>query len=518
VITRILTLYLFIGVLFLSHMFVYSLYRGKSGINKALGLLTLSLDIYLMGYLMELNSGSLHDMLFWGKVQYFGIPFFPALWLIVGLIYTGHTRGLWKWKIALIFLIPVLTVIFELTNEYHHLYYTKIELKEFAGTQIMHLSKGPWFFVQMGYVLFCLIVCTGLFYRRYVKSSSEEKIRFRMFFLATLLPYAGLILIAINWGNTGIDYAALVLPLCFLLINIAITRYNFLEIRLMARERVFEDSHEGLVTLNKDLEVMDFNPAGVAFFRWMNATLKREKLDALLENDAGVLECVRGRKEGILEFRVEGKKRFLSVTPKEIRSKKEMIGVLLALEDVTERELINRKLLEMAHSDELSGLNNRRYFLEQAQAAIKRARRYGESLSLIMLDIDNFKGINDKYGHGCGDEVIQAISDLLKSVFRETDIIGRVGGEEFSIVMLNSKSKEAYATAEAFRSRIEQINFAHNGQRVPVTVSLGIAELENHQSLRELVGCADDALYQSKHNGRNRTTIYRTERRKGGIE
>lgn len=79
-ITKILALYLFVGVVFLSIMFVYSLYRGKSGFAKTLGLLSLSLDIYLLGYLMEISSGTLSDMLFWNKIQYFGIPFFPALW------------------------------------------------------------------------------------------------------------------------------------------------------------------------------------------------------------------------------------------------------------------------------------------------------------------------------------------------------------------------------------------------------------------------------------------------------
>lgn len=95
-ITKILSLYVFVGVLFLSIMFVYSLYRGKSGFAKALGLLSLSLDIYLLGYLMEINSRTLSEMLFWNQIQYFGIPFFPALWLIMGMLYTGRIKSLWE--------------------------------------------------------------------------------------------------------------------------------------------------------------------------------------------------------------------------------------------------------------------------------------------------------------------------------------------------------------------------------------------------------------------------------------
>lgn len=511
-VAKILTLYLFVGVLFLSITFVYSLYRGKSGFARALGLLSLSLDIYLMGYLMEINSETLSEMLFWNQIQYFGIPFFPALWLIMSMLYTGHTKGLWKWKFVLIFIIPILTFGFRLTNGFHYLYYTKIELREFGGTQMMLLTKGPWYYVHIGYVLICLIFCTGFYYRRYVKSSNEEKIQFRLFLLSTMLPYAAMVLGVINLGNIGIDYTALALPLCVLLINIALTWYNFLEIKLMARERVFEDSHNGLIILNKNLQVMDYNPASIGFFSWMNATLKKGKLDELLKNHPGVVECVMNRKEGTFEFTVEGKERFMSVAPKEIRSKKETVGILLAMEDVTERELINRKLLVMARYDQLSGLYNRRYFVEQAQAAIEQAKLYGEHYSVIMADIDEFKSINDKYGHSCGDGVIRAVSDLMKSLSRENDIIGRLGGEEFSIVMPDSGSDEAYAKAEDFRIKTEQMDFEYNGQKIHVTVSLGVAELENHrQSLDELISCADDALYKSKYNGRNQTTIYKKQ-------
>lgn len=141
--------------------------------------------------------------------------------------------------------------------------------------------------------------------------------------LASLLPYAALVLATLNIGNIGVDYTALVFPLCILLINIALTRYNFLEIKLMARERVFEDSHEGLIILNRDLKVMDFNPASTGFFNWMNTTLRQGRLDELLEKYPGVVECVKKRKEGTFELMVDGKERFMSVIPKEICSKKE---------------------------------------------------------------------------------------------------------------------------------------------------------------------------------------------------
>lgn len=158
--TKIVTLYLFIGILFLSIMSVYSLYRWKSGFAKALGALSLSLEVYLLGYILEINSLSLNDMLFWNQVQYFGIPFFPVIWLLVSMFYTGRINGLWDRKVALIFIMPILTFFFRITNGYHYLYYSNIELIELNGINLMLLTKGPLYFVQMSYVLICLIMCT----------------------------------------------------------------------------------------------------------------------------------------------------------------------------------------------------------------------------------------------------------------------------------------------------------------------------------------------------------------------
>ncbi|NLD26851.1 MAG: diguanylate cyclase [Acholeplasmataceae bacterium] len=510
--TKIITFYLFVGVLFLSIMFVYSLYRGKSGFSKTLGFLSLSLEIYLFGYLMEINSSTLSEMMFWNQIQYFGIPFFPGLWLLVCLLYTGHAKGLWEWKFVLIFIIPVLTFILRLTNQYHHIYYSLVELKDIGGTTMLYLSKGLWYYVQMFYVLICLVLSTLYYGRRYINSNNEEKTQFRLFLLATLPPYVALVLGTIDITNIGIDYTALVLPLCVLIINIALTRYNFLEIKLMARERVFEESQNGLIILNKELEIMDYNQASTKYFNWMKITLKSDKLTNLFKDDDGIVTCVAQRKEGVFQFSVQGEERFISVAPKEISSKKGTVGILLIIEDVTARELTNRKLLVMARYDDLSGLFNRRCFLEEAQATIKRAKSKNEICSVLMMDIDNFKLINDKYGHSCGDRVIQVFSDMLRSIFRKIDIIGRVGGEEFSIVMLDYDATAAYDIAETFRKKVEAMVFDYNNQKIYTTVSVGIAVLDDqHQSFDDLIRCADYALYNSKQNGRNQTTIYKIQ-------
>ena len=106
---KLLSLYLFIAILFLAFLFIYSFVRGKSLHARVMGLLSLCLQIYLLGYLLELNVYTMEDMLFWNQIQYFGIPFFPALWLLVSLVYTGRLESLKGYRVIIPFIIPVIT-------------------------------------------------------------------------------------------------------------------------------------------------------------------------------------------------------------------------------------------------------------------------------------------------------------------------------------------------------------------------------------------------------------------------
>lgn len=499
-----ISLYLFVGVMLLSFMFVYSFLRGKSSYAKVLGVLSLTLQVYLLGYLMEINSSTLEEMIFWNQIQYFGIPFFPSLWLIISMLYTGKSSYLQGARSLVIFAVPILTFIMRLTNDWHQLFYSRIELQHIGGAQIMLLTKGPWYIIQTLYVLLTLIACTGIYFQRYRKSSGDEKIQFKLLLLASVLPYASLVLVVINIGGIGIDYTALILPPCVLLINLALTRYNFLDIKVLARERVFEDSSSGLILLNRHYRVVDFNAASVPYFKWFHAPLKEEKLDVLLKDLPDLIECIRGGNEKVFQFVIENEVRDLNINAKPVLNKEETIGYLVTMEDVTERERLRRQLLEMANTDVLSGLNNRRCFMERAEEAFQRALRYREPLSVLMLDIDYFKKINDVYGHHVGDAVIRNFSDMLSSTFRGTDVVGRMGGEEFAVVMIQADAETAFAKAERFRAAVESNCLCIQAQTLRMTISIGISELgENTASFDALLNHADHCLYEAKNAGRN---------------
>ena len=408
----------------------------------------------------------------------------------------------------MVFLIPSLTFVFRLTNSWHHLYYSQIGVQLVGEAKLMLLTKGPWYLVQAGYALTALVLCTWVYYNRYKNSDHVEKMQFRLLLAASGLPYIALVLVTLNIGGIGIDYTALILPPCIFLINLALTRYNFLEIKALAREKVFEDSALGLVLLNRFFRIVDFNAAAILFFKWFGVQIREEELDILLKEKQEVLEGIRGEGDRIIHISNEGKERIISIKSKNMQHEEEALGLLITFEDVTERELLKRQLIELANTDTLSGLYNRRKFRETAEAAYQRAVRYEEPMAVLMMDIDYFKRVNDNYGHFIGDAVIRSFSEILAEVFRETDIVGRMGGEEFAVVMLNSNGEQAFNKAEDFRKLIEKESMHFEKLQVSITISIGVAERkEDMANFDILLNRADQSLYEAKNLKRNCTIL-----------
>jgi len=179
-----------------------------------------------------------------------------------------------------------------------------------------------------------------------------------------------------------------------------------------------------------------------------------------------------------------------------------------AIQERTEAERQTKALRELAAIDDMTGLRNRRDFLAHAETEWSRRERYGQALSLLILDIDSFKSINDRFGHDMGDQVIIGIANLCVKTKRQTDVAGRLGGEEFAILLPDTDVGGAALFAERLR-----LTIAREGPRLPdpnrsATVSIGVSTAEMATTLQELLKQADAALYQAKNAGRNAVRCY----------
>ncbi len=486
---KIISLYLFLAILSLAYLFVHSFVRGQSQHAKLLGLLSLTLQVYLLGYLLELNVMEFEAMVFWNQIQYFGIPFFPALWFAVSAVYTGRSQWLKGWRGALVFIVPILTFFMRLSNDWHHWYYASMDLVVLDAYTALFLVKGPWYLVQMAYVLITLVACTRFYALRYRKAVGNEKMQFRLLLMASILPYIALVLVFFNLGDLGIDFTALILPPCIVLINYALTKYNFLEIKEMARDRVFEDNRLGYLLLSKDMKVVDTNPLGKQLFKQIQEA--KIPLDEWFET----------KEQRLVKLEPFNKTLALNLTPIESS------GYLMAIEDVSEREAILNRLESLANMDALTGLNNRRQFFELAGMLYDQADRYPEDLTCLMIDIDHFKDINDLYGHQAGDEVLRSLANTMISSFRTTDVIGRIGGEEFAVLLRKSDVDIAILIAERLRISAEKQAINHEDTIIHITISIGLALRQSDDGLEDTLRKADNALYDAKRKGRNQTCI-----------
>ena len=169
----------------------------------------------------------------------------------------------------------------------------------------------------------------------------------------------------------------------------------------------------------------------------------------------------------------------------------------------------NKKLLEISSVDFLTNIPNRRYFFEVGNKSFHLAKREKHPLSIIYIDIDHFKSINDNYGHNIGDEILKLVSSKMNKLIRKSDILARTGGEEFTILLNNTDKENAFILAEKLRTTIENSCYRDKEFEIQVTISLGISELQNDdEELDSIISRADKALYRAKNESRNKTVIY----------
>ena len=213
----------------------------------------------------------------------------------------------------------------------------------------------------------------------------------------------------------------------------------------------------------------------------------------------------KDREIGEWRRRWEEKNRELESYNRELLALKELYK-----ERARDLRAVMEKLEEVSITDDLTQIYNHRYLISRLHYEFERAKRYGHSISLIMVDIDHFKAYNDNNGHLAGDDALRTVARLINGAIRETDILGRYGGEEFAIILLHADLVQMEEVAERIRRTIEETPFP-NEELQPmgkITVSMGGCCLsDGMETMEDLIRSADEALYRAKRNGRNQIAI-----------
>lgn len=211
----------------------------------------------------------------------------------------------------------------------------------------------------------------------------------------------------------------------------------------------------------------------------------------------------------LMKYSKNGQSHWLDMNIMPLRNEDGMIEYYASIErDLNRYKKMERQLANMALFDSLTGALSRAAFMQHAEKEFKRAQRYSRPLSVIMLDIDHFKKINDQHGHAAGDHVLQIFVEAIEEEIRSTDVIGRIGGEEFALLLADTTQNAAAYLAERVRERITKYPYIAGKMLIEVTASLGVAVMNADDSgFNVLLQRADEALYSAKHGGRNRVTM-----------
>ncbi|MTV39751.1 sensor domain-containing diguanylate cyclase [Duganella radicis] len=245
-----------------------------------------------------------------------------------------------------------------------------------------------------------------------------------------------------------------------------------------------------------------------ALFSPEEATTPMRQLDRLREADDNgwsLDEGMRRRADGS-QFWASA---MIAPLPGRLEGESGEPAYCMIIRDISDKREISQSLRQAAYCDHLTGLSNRRAFFESAELELARNKKAPRPISLIMLDADHFKAINDSYGHPAGDAVLCRLAATMRAVCRQVDVLARIGGEEFAVLLPSVGLEDALAVAERLRAQVQRNPVVYQRQRIPCTVSLGVAVMdESTTGFESLLARADQALYQAKRRGRNQVALW----------
>jgi diguanylate cyclase (GGDEF)-like protein len=407
-----------------------------------------------------------------------------------------------------LWLFAALTVLIVLTSSSHRLFYIEPYVSTDGPFPTFSAVRGPWYYAHVAVLQLSAVASALILIRNALRSDRRHRRQSLTMAVGGVFPIvAGFAFVAglVPWG---IDPAPLSLAATGIVFAIALFRLGLLEIVPAARELAIDSIRDGFVVADASGRIQDANPAILAMLGKDTGRLS-ERLDPL--STAGrALGPLLELGEGTIEFTIsdsEGRERRLQANAYPVVGRRGgRKGAALLISDITETTALLARLKELADKDSLTGLVNRRRFLEQADREIDLAQREGFPLGFAMADLDHFKNVNDIYGHAAGDFVLVNAARRIESALRSVDIVCRYGGEEFAILIPGAAGDDVFQAAERARAALADSPFDWEGRQISVTGSFGTwhRATDSSESLEECLRKADGAMYAAKAAGRNR--------------
>jgi len=486
---------------------------GSAGALPFFGVL-MGIALYSLGYALELITPPGGPNALWNHLQYLGSAAIPAFWIWLAIETPRPDRLPGPALPVALLLIPAVTIVLNLTNDLHHLYYRSAAYETFEGLTRARLVPGPWYYVEAAFTVGSFGAGIALYLRAWLRHGAGSPSRHFGVVLATLPTLAAYLLYEFTDVGRGFDLIPLGLSVTAFLFFWLLWPFGLYDLRPVTREAVFHLVSDPVVVLDQADRLVDWNPAAARVFPLLGerkGTPTADRVFAGLPDWLDALKDPDPSRRPVLSLPRPGPSWWaLNQSPVVDRRGRTQARVVLLHEQT---ELVRRAegLEQLAQADPLTGCLNRRGFLDRAEAARSAAGARGAPASLLAIDLDHFKALNDRWGHPAGDAALRHSVGVWQSQLRSGDVLGRTGGEEFAVFLPGIGPDAAQLIAQRLCDRLRSGPLAWEGASVPVTASLGVSGSPDasRTSVEALLRNADAALYEAKEQGRNRVVLGR---------
>ena len=491
--------------------------RRSAPAGTALVLLMTAVAVWSMGMAFEYAA--------------LGIPA-KVFFFLFALQYSHLNKWVTKRNIILLFVIPIITYLMALTNELHGLIWSGF-IPVSGDQNLLVYEYEFWYWIGViGYSYILMFVGMAILIWGATRLPSHSRSQATLVIVATLLPLVVNVLYQANLISVpGLEPTIFAMVLSGVIFVWAISNFYLLDLAPLARHTLIETMSDGMLVLDENYRVIDVNPAVQHLLKLTSSIQLKNKAEEVFKPWPDLLQRLHETKNERIEIVLNtSHNSFLEIILSPLQDEQgSLIGILLVLRNITDRkraedeikianerlsaqlakvESLQAILREQVIRDSLTGLFNRRYLDESLGNELAHAKREGKPVSILMMDIDHFKELNDSYGHKAGDQMLKAISRFLLSGVRQSDMVCRYGGEEFTIIMPGASLEDAKYRAETFVSEFRDLQVFREEQQLKSTISVGVAIFPEHgKTSDELIRAADTALYMAKKAGRNRVAV-----------
>lgn len=498
-----------ISLILLFTALIYALRNLNIAGSKGYFLQIILVTIWSVGSLFEMVSPSMQGMLFWRNFQQIGIFLLPVACVYFAVDYARYDKL--KKYIPFLLIVPLVAIALIFTDEKTHVMrigYTVSYSTVFGKALSVQQTNIGKLLVSYNYLLALISLVILFVFSRQVSKNLRRQVILALCAIGLVFLLGFLKSAFIEGTRVNIPIVTIYLPSSIIL-SFNLYKNNFFRVTPIAREKVFDVVEMGIIVTDSAGMITDINPYAIQILKayfGISDPLTGKKMCDVLDKFTNWVNLAQTSSSGEEEIQImENGPYFIHIRVYPLQSHRgASIGSVSIMRDVTVLRMQEATLKMKAETDSLTGLLNRESFMEVLTRRLRESKLSGQHVSVLMMDLDKFKSINDTYGHGNGDIILKAFADVLKEVLRHEDAIARIGGDEFEAVLPGVGRKDAAEIANrilnAANRKIIQLG---SDVQIQMKLSIGICDNEIASSAEEILKLADQAMYRSKNQDGN---------------